>query len=52
MLTRGNDVRLEPGTTVEMVLQRPLTLVEARLSNKPSDLLPVNRDRTLSPPQR
>ncbi len=52
MLTRGNDVRLEPGTTVEMVLQRPLTLEEARLSNRPSDLVPVNRNRSLTVPQR
>ncbi len=43
MLTRGKDVRLEPGTTVEMVLQRPLTLEEGRLSNQPADLVPRNR---------
>jgi type IV secretion system protein VirB10 len=47
LLSRGNDVRLPSGTTVEMVLQRPLTLEEARLSNTQRDLVPVNRDRTL-----
>src|ERR1700675_640450 len=31
MLTRGNEVRLESGTGVEMVLERPLTLEEAKL---------------------
>jgi hypothetical protein len=32
MLTRGNDVRLEPGTGIQMVIQRPLTLEAARIS--------------------
>jgi len=41
MLTRGNDVRLEAGTTVEMVLQRPLVLEEARLQGRPREYLPV-----------
>lgn len=31
LFTRGEDVRLGPGTGVEMVLQRPLTLDERRL---------------------
>ena len=31
MLTRGNDVRLEPGTGIEMVIQRPLTLDASRV---------------------
>jgi len=31
MLTRGNDVRLDAGTTVEMVIQRPVTLDAARI---------------------
>lgn len=33
MLTRGNDVRLEPGTTIEMVIQRPITLDPTRLAS-------------------
>jgi hypothetical protein len=31
MLTRGSDVRLEPGTSVEMVIQRDVTLDASRL---------------------
>jgi hypothetical protein len=34
MLTRGNDVRLESGTTVEMVIQRPIDLDATRLAKK------------------
>ena len=33
LLTRGNDVRLEPGTTIEMVIQRPITLDSTRLDS-------------------
>lgn len=31
LLTRGNDVRLEPGTTLEMVIQRPVSLDASRI---------------------
>jgi hypothetical protein len=31
MLSRGNDVRLMPGTSIEMVIQRPLTLDATRV---------------------
>jgi len=31
MLSRGGDVRLEPGTSVEMVIQRPVSLDGSRL---------------------
>jgi hypothetical protein len=31
LLSRGTDVRLETGTTVEMVIQRPVTLDSARI---------------------
>ncbi len=41
MLTRGNDVRLEQGTTVEMVLQRPLVLEEAKLAARPRQYVPA-----------
>ncbi len=34
LLTRGNDVNLEQGQTVEMVLQRPLTLSPANLGSR------------------
>jgi type IV secretion system protein VirB10 len=32
LLSRGNDVNLEQGQTVEMVLQRPLTVAPANLA--------------------
>jgi type IV secretion system protein VirB10 len=35
MLTRGNDVRLESGTTVEMVIQRAIDLDANRLPKAP-----------------
>ena len=44
LLTRGNDVNLEQGQTVEMVLQRPLTLAPANLAagaGSGSGLVPV-----------
>jgi type IV secretion system protein VirB10 len=31
MLTRGNDVRLEPGTSIEMVIQREVTVDATRM---------------------
>jgi len=31
MLSRGGDVRLEPGTSVEMVIQRPVPLDSSRV---------------------
>jgi len=43
MLTRGNDVKIEQGTTVEMVLERPLELEEARLSAAPNVMVPSAR---------
>ncbi len=36
LFTRGNDVNLEQGQTVEMVLQRPLTLTAANLGGADS----------------
>ena len=58
-LTRGNDVNLQQGETVEMVLQRPLTLAAANLSDStPADARPSaqrplptpGHDRLLCPP--
>ena len=50
MLTRGNDVRLESGTGVEMVLERPLVLEEAKLSRPARELVPVDKDHRLEHP--
>jgi len=43
MLTRGNEVKLDPGTTVEMVLQRPLVLEEERLAASPGRFVPARQ---------
>ncbi len=32
LLTRGNDIVIEPGTSIEMVLQRPLELQQSQLA--------------------
>ena len=50
MLTRGNDVQLESGTGVEMVLERPLVLEEAKLSRPARELVPVDKDHRLEHP--
>ena len=43
MLTRGNEVKMGPGTPVEMVLQRPLVLEEDRLAAAPRRDLPARQ---------
>ena len=50
MLTRGNDVRLESGTGGEMVLERPLTLEEAKLSRPAREMIPMDNNRRLERP--
>jgi type IV secretion system protein VirB10 len=50
MLTRGNDVRLDAGTGMEMVLERPLTLEEAQLSRPARELVPMDKNRRLERP--
>lgn len=34
MLTRGSDVRLEPGTSIEMIIQREVTLDASRITSR------------------
>ena len=41
---RGNDVRLEAGTTVEMVIQREVSLDASRVPNTESSVQQVSRD--------
>jgi hypothetical protein len=36
LLTRGNDIVFPPGTTVEMVLNRPLVIQQSQLAGMPS----------------
>ncbi|MGH9530924.1 MAG: hypothetical protein ACRD2Q_00925 [Terriglobales bacterium] len=51
LISRGDEVRLETGTAVEMVLQRPLVLEEQRLRRTGRELVPVNsRSRKLERP--
>lgn len=50
MLSKGNDVRLEAGTGLEMVLQRPLTLEEAKLNRPVREMVPMDKNRRLERP--
>ncbi|MCI0354991.1 MAG: hypothetical protein L0099_08140 [Acidobacteria bacterium] len=51
LFSRGDEVRLETGTAVEMVLQRPLVLEEPRLRRTGRELVPVDsRGRKLERP--
>lgn len=51
LLSRGDEVRLENGTAVEMELQRPLVLEEERLHRASRQLVPVDsRSRKLERP--
>jgi hypothetical protein len=50
LLSRSQDVRLEAGTMVEMELQRPLVLEEARITTTNRDLIPVSRGQQLEHP--
>ncbi len=51
LFSRGDEVRLETGTGVEMVLQRPLVLEEQRLRRTGRELVPVDsRSRKLERP--
>lgn len=50
LLTKGNDVRLEAGAGVEMVLERPLTLEEAKLNRPAHEMIPVDKNRRVERP--
>lgn len=50
LLTKGNDVRLESGTGMEMVLQRPLALEEAKLNRPVREMVPVDKNRRAERP--
>jgi type IV secretion system protein VirB10 len=43
MLTRGSDVRLDPGTSIEMEVQRDVTVDASRISSRPEVM--VHNDR-------
>ncbi|MBI2678879.1 MAG: hypothetical protein HYX28_08860 [Candidatus Koribacter versatilis] len=50
MLTRGNEVRFEPGSTVDMVLQRPVRVDMARVASDPWQI-PPPQQRIIYQPQ-
>jgi len=50
LLSRGQEVRMEAGSTVEMELQRPLVLEEARVTTTNRDLVPVSQGQRLEHP--
>ncbi len=50
LLTRGNDVNLEQGQTLQMVLQRPLTLTAANLSDESPAAMQPSAQRPLPKP--
>ncbi len=50
LLSRGQDVRMEAGSTVEMELQRALILEEARVTTTNRDLIPVRQGQRLERP--
>jgi hypothetical protein len=53
LFTRGEDVNIESGTQVEMLLQRPLVLEEENLSGTAATLLPAaNQPKPLEKPSR
>ena len=52
LFTRGNDVNLQQGETVEMVLQRPLTLTAANLADSSAPVLEPSAQRPMRKPLR
>jgi type IV secretion system protein VirB10 len=50
LLSRGQDVRMEAGSAVEMELQRPLILEEARMTTTNRELVPVSQGQRLERP--
>jgi type IV secretion system protein VirB10 len=51
MLTRGNEVRFEPGSTVDMVLQRPIDIDMTRVASDPSQIPPPTQRVITDEPQ-
>lgn len=51
LLTRGNEINYPPGTPVEMVLQRPLTLERQRVVRERADYVPRQGPTRLEKPK-
>ena len=52
LFTRGNDIRFDVGTPLEMTLQRPLVLEEQRIANLRPILQPVETNQVLQKPSK
>ena len=50
LLTRGNDINLEQGQSIEMVLQRPLTLTPANLAPGSGDAMQPSAQQPMAKP--
>src|SRR5689334_21943451 len=50
LFTRGNEISYPPGTAVEMVLQRPITLEQLRITEAKSELVPRQGPTRLEKP--
>lgn len=50
LFTRGNEINYPPGTAVEMVLQRPITLEQQRITEAKSELVPRQGPTRLEKP--
>jgi hypothetical protein len=51
LFTRGNEISYPPGTAVEMVLQRPLTLEQQRLAEAKTEYIPHQGPQRLDKPR-
>lgn len=51
LFTRGNEINYPPGTPVEMVLQRPLTLERQRIARERADYVPRQGPTRLEKPK-
>jgi len=51
LLTRGNEISYPPGTPVEMVLQRSLTLEQQRISRARAEYIPRQGPKPMDRPQ-
>jgi len=56
LFTRGNDIVIPSGTSVEMVLQRPLILQESQLASAESpgqaQMAPAGQQRPMAKPRQ
>jgi hypothetical protein len=51
LLTRGNEVRFEPGSTVDMVVQRPVEIDMSRVASDPSQIPPSQQRIIIQQPE-